>query len=81
MNCRLVALMVQMDQYGFHCGTQKYERVEIVSDLTARFFPKHRPLKSVTEVDGYGPLFQVAVLCFPTLIMGDHHAISTFFTN
>ncbi len=43
MNCRLVALMAQMDQYGFHCGTQKYERVEIVSDLTARFFPKHRP--------------------------------------
>jgi hypothetical protein len=37
-------------------------------------------LNNVTDFDGDGPLFQVAVLCFLTLIMGDHHAISTFFT-
>jgi hypothetical protein len=37
-------------------------------------------LNSVTDFDGDGPLFQVAVLCFLTLIMGDHNAISTFFT-
>jgi len=80
MNCRLVALMAQMDQYGFHCGAQKYERVEIVSDLTAQFSQNIAHLNSVTDFDGNGPLFQVAVLCFPTLIMGDHHAISTFFT-
>ena len=37
-------------------------------------------LKSVTDFDGDGPLFLVAVLCFPTLIVGDHNAISTFFS-
>ena len=37
-------------------------------------------LNIVTDLDGDGTLFQVAVLCFPTRIMGDHNVISTFFT-
>ena len=37
-------------------------------------------LNIVTDFHGDGPLFQVAVLCFPTLIMRDYNAVSTFFT-
>ena len=72
--------MAQMDQYCFHCGAQKHERVETVSDPIARFSQNIAHLNIVTDFDGNGPLFQVTVLCFLTLIMGDHNAVSTFFT-
>ena len=80
MHCRSGAQLAQMDQYGFHCGVQKHESVELRPTRQPDFSQKVAHLNFIADFDRNGPLFQVAVLCFPTLIMGDHNAISTFFT-